>query len=127
LSRPALSLIIETSGIGWSESELQTIAALAAKAEVRTNSMAPLSWIVSLDSDNASRYKEIRGAGFAEAKQCAEKLHQLFPKDTYVQAVRIKAYEDDLEQFYRHWKERGVNIIVQKYDDFCGAQKKLQA
>jgi spiro-SPASM protein len=127
LSRSALSLIIETSGIGWKEDELETIASWTKKAEKRINGQAPLSWIVSLDSDNAARYKEVRGAGFAEAKQCAEKLHQLFPKDSYVQAVRVKGYEDDLEQFYRNWKERGANIIIQKYDDFCGSREKLQA
>jgi spiro-SPASM protein len=127
LSRPALSLIIETSGIGWNEGELETIVSLALKAEARLNGQSALSWIVSLDSDNPARYKEIRGSGFSEAKQCTEKLHTLFAKDTYVQAVRIKDYEDDLEQFYRQWKERGVNIIVQKYDDFCGSREQLQA
>ncbi len=127
LARPALSLIIETSGIGWIEAELEQIAFMAKKAGARLNGEAPLSWIVSLDSDNPSRYKEIRGPGFTEARQTAEKLFQLFPKDTYVQAVRVKGYEDDLEQFYRRWKERGVNIIVQKYDDFCGTREKLQA
>ncbi len=127
LSRPALSLVIETSGIGWNESELETIALLAAKADGRINGMAAISWIVSLDSADASRYKEVRGSGFAEAHQCAERLYHLFPKDTYIQAVRVKGFEDDLEQFYRKWKERGVNIIVQKYDDFCGSMEKLQA
>jgi spiro-SPASM protein len=127
LERPELSLIIETSGIGWNENDIQAISSLAKKAEARINGQSPLSWIVSLDSDNPARYKEVRGSGFAEARQTAEKLFQLFPKDTYVQAVRIKDYEDDLEQFYRQWKNRGVNIIVQKYDDFCGSQERLQA
>ncbi|MDR2900876.1 MAG: spiro-SPASM protein [Treponema sp.] len=127
LNRPALSLIIETAGIGWNEHDLETIASLAAKAETRINGQAPISWIISLDSDNPARYQEIRGAGFAEARQTAERLYQLFPKDTYVQAVRIKSYEDDLEQFYRKWKERGINIIVQKYDDFCESRESLQA
>jgi spiro-SPASM protein len=28
--------------------------------------------------------------------------------------------EDDLEHFFRHWKETLGNVIIQKYDDFCG-------
>ncbi len=127
LDRPALSLVIETSGIGWNESGLENIAVLAQKAEPRVNREATVSWIVSLDSDNPARYREVRGAGFAEARGTAEKLSRLFPEDTYVQAVRIKGYEDDLEQFYRQWKEKGINIIVQKYDDFCGNRGRLQA
>jgi spiro-SPASM protein len=127
LSRPALSLVVETSGIGWNEGELETIFSFAEKAETRINGQSALSWIVSLDSDNPSRYKEVRGAGFEESHQTAEKLHHLFSKDVYVQAVRIKGYEDDLEYFYRNWKEKGVNIIVQKYDDFCRSQELLQA
>ena len=127
LDRPALSLVVETSGIGWRRDELEALAVSAKQAQPRLNRMAPLSWIVSLDSGSPERYKEVRGNGLSEARQAAETLFSLFPEDAYVQAVRIKGYEDDLEQFYRQWKERGVHIIVQKYDDFCGKKEKLQA
>ena len=139
LKRPALSLIIETSGIGWKNEELQTLSRLAAQAAPRINRMAPLSWVVSLDAHDAERYKAIRGSGFPEAQACAKMLLELFPKDTYVQALRIKDFEDDIEHFYRFWKEKapqqllsagrndGSHIIIQKYDDFAGALPKLQA
>jgi spiro-SPASM protein len=61
----------------------------------------------------------------------AKKLLALFPKDAYVQAVRTAGAEDDIEKFYRSWKEAApngaANIIIQKYDDFCGALPKKQA
>jgi len=50
-----------------------------------------------------------------------------------VQAVRVKGAEDDTEKFYRYWKgiaapiQADANIIIQKYDDFCGALEKKQA
>jgi spiro-SPASM protein len=48
-----------------------------------------------------------------------------------VQAVRVKEQEEDTEKFYRYWKEaapfKEANIIIQKYDDFCGALEKKQA
>jgi spiro-SPASM protein len=63
--------------------------------------------------------------------ECAKRLFALFPEDTYVQAVRTAGAEDDIEQFYRSWKEaapRGNgSIIIQKYDDFCGFLPKKQA
>jgi len=126
LERPALSLVIETSGIGWKEDELKALATMQAAA--RKNHMAPLSWIVSLDAFDPERYKELRGPGFSEAQSCAKTLLSLFPNDAYVQAVRLKGAEDDIEKFYRFWKgENSKQVIVQKYDDFAGALPKMQA
>ena len=138
LSRPELSLVVETSGIGWKDEELNALARAAAGAAPRKNYMAPLSWIVSLDAFDGGRYKEVRGPHFTDAQACAKKLLSLFPNDTYVQAVRVKGFEDDIERFYRFWKEEGKNltagkrsdgshIIIQKYDDFAGALPKMQA
>jgi len=126
LARPALSLVIETSGIGWKADELKALA--VSQAAPRKNHMAPLSWIVSLDAFDAERYKELRGPGFSEAQDCAKTLLSLFPNDAYVQAVRQKGAEDDIEKFYRAWKGENSNqIIIQKYDDFAGALPKMQA
>jgi spiro-SPASM protein len=126
LARPALSRVIETSGIGWKEDELKALAAL--QAAPRKNHMAPLSWIVSLDAFDPDRYKELRGPGFSEAQGCAKTLLQLFPNDAYVQAVRLKGAEDDIEKFYRFWKgEDSKQVIIQKYDDFAGTLPKMQA
>jgi len=139
LAKRELSLIIETSGIGWPASELEEIAQMAKQAPERITPFLPppVSWIVSLDTNDASRYKEIRGSGFSEAVQNAKKLLELFPNNAYVQAIRINGFEDDIEKFYRYWKDTlppsasGKNtadhVIIQKYDDFCGKLPKLQA
>ena len=132
LERPSLALIIETCGIGWKDNELEQAANFARSAAVnaaRVNPLPPLSWIISLDSLDAQRYSEIRGAGFGEALGCTKKLLSLFPHDAYVQAVRTSGAEDDIEKFYRSWKETldARNIIIQKYDDFCGFLPHLQA
>ena len=140
LSRPALSLLVETSGIGWKVEELEALAKAASLSAPRKNHQAPLSWIVSLDAHDPQRYREIRGPGYAEARECAKRLLELFPRDAYVQAVRVKGFEDDIERFYRAWKDEdlprqlidagrndGSHIIIQKYDDFAGALPKLQA
>jgi len=129
LRRPELDLIIETSGIGWKDDELDKCAALARTATPGKNKFR-LSWIVSLDTADPVRYREIRGTGFAEANGLAKKLLTLFPKDAYVQAVRTAGAEDDIEKFYRSWKEitpNTSNIIIQKYDDFCGFLPRKQA
>jgi spiro-SPASM protein len=130
LDRKELSLVIETSGLGWKESELESLAEKAAGAPGRTNTLcpSPLSWIVSLDAASPERYREVRGAGFAEASGCAKKLSALFPGSLYVQALRVQGSEDDIEQFYRYWNSQsGVQVIIQKYDNFCGALPRLEA
>jgi len=131
ISREELSLIIETSGLGWKDEEFEKCLELSKNAKTRKNRLAPLSWIVSLDSADSQKYSEIRGQGFAEANGNAKKLLSLFPNDCYVQAVRLKGAEDDTEKFYRYWKELAPNgeknIIIQKYDDFCGKLEKKQA
>ncbi|MDR3160590.1 MAG: spiro-SPASM protein [Spirochaetaceae bacterium] len=127
LDRPALSLVIETSGLGWKTGELEALAILARQAAPRKNRQAPLSWIVSLDAMHPERYREVRGSGYPEAVACARQLAALFPRDAYVQAVRVKGAEDDIEIFYRAWQGAGVQVIIQKYDSFCGYLPALQA
>ncbi|MDR2632982.1 MAG: spiro-SPASM protein [Treponema sp.] len=127
LSHPELSLIIESSGLGWKPDELEQAATEAQNAPPRCNGMAPLSWILALDTQNPARYREIRGPGYAEAQATAKAVSRLFPQDAYVQAVRVKGCEDDIEHFYRYWKEAGARIIIQKYDHFCGVLPALGA
>jgi len=131
ISHDGLSLVIETSGIGWKAEELEKCAELSQKNKMNKKPIAPLSWIVSLDTVDPQRYTELHGTGFAEAVECAKKLLSLFPNDCYVQALRVSGAEEDTEKFYRYWKEncpRGEkNIIIQKYDHFCGTLEKKQA
>ncbi len=103
-------LIVETSGIGWQEGVLSRIA--------RKN-LSGLDWIVSLDSRDPEEYRSLRGEGFEEAHRTVEALQSLFPGRVYPQAVRMNENEEGLENFYRHWKNQGGKVIVQKYDHFC--------
>ena len=44
-----------------------------------------------------------------------------------MQALRIVNEEEDLERFYRAWKAKTPNVIVQKHDDFAGFMPALKA
>ncbi|MDR1249842.1 MAG: spiro-SPASM protein [Treponema sp.] len=127
LDRPELSALVETSGLGWTTAEMEGLAERACRSLPGKNHLPRLSWIVSLDAADSGRYREIRGSGFTEAAECARTLTRLFPGNAYVQALRVKGAEDDIEQFYRSWQEAEAKVIIQKYDDFCGALPKLQA
>ena len=109
LQQPGLDLVIETSGIGWQP---------GAFSRVRDTFDRPPTWIVSLDASTAEMYGKLRGPGFEEAKRSAEELLALFPSTAWVQAVRMKENEDDLDIFFKTWKARTENVIIQKYDSF---------
>ncbi len=109
--RPGLSLVVETSGVGWQDGVLNDI-------HERVGSFP--EWIVSLDAVEPALYEKLRGRGYDEAKRTAERLLELVPERVHVQAVRMQENEPALEQFFRTWKERTEKVIIQKYDHFCG-------
>jgi spiro-SPASM protein len=117
LSTAGLSLIIETSGIGWKPDAFDQIKAVCDTCE---SGNERIDWIVSLDAMDLKLYSALRGQGYTEAVSASEKLISLFPDHTYIQAVRMKENEEDLETFFRHWKEKAGNVIIQKYDHFAG-------
>ncbi|HTH14719.1 MAG TPA: hypothetical protein VMB23_10030, partial [Spirochaetia bacterium] len=79
LAKPGLRLCIETSGLGWTGADLES---LAAQAPVN------LDWIVDLDSDDPGTYQTIRGQGFTEAQAFTKRLLRLFPGRVWPQTVR---------------------------------------
>lgn len=111
LDVPGIELVIETSGVGWETGILRRLREARPKQP---------RWIVSLDASNETTYRSLRGEGFAEASRTADELLALFPERTWIQAVRMKENEEDLELFYRAWKARTENVIIQKYDPFGG-------
>ncbi|MDR0447887.1 MAG: spiro-SPASM protein, partial [Treponema sp.] len=134
LDRPALSLIIETSGCGWAGFDLEKAAEKAAAAKPRLNGQPALSWIVSL-SPSELPMPGLTGEE-SEAVSFAKKLSACFPREhgkddrVYIEAIRTSGAEDAIEQFYRSWKAYSAGdpakgssvpaIIIQKYDSFCG-------
>jgi spiro-SPASM protein len=111
LDAPGIDLVIETSGVGWEPGIFSRIKSAREKQP---------RWIVSLDASNEAAYRKLRGEGFAAAMKTADELLTLFPDRTWVQAVRMKENEEDLEVFFRTWKARTENVIIQKYDAFSG-------
>ncbi len=111
LNRKHLRLFIETSCVGWNSNIFYEIAKRGGKSP---------DWIVSLDANTPEMYGQLRGPQFDEACAAIEILLTYFPGHVYVQAVRMKSNEEDLESFYRQWKKKTGNVIIQKYDHFCG-------
>jgi len=111
LEVPGIDLVIETSGIGWPPGSIERIESGPGRRP---------RWIVSLDASGEPVYRALRGEGFSEATRTAEELVGRCPDRAWVQAVRMKANEEDLDTFYRAWKAKTENVIIQKYDSYGG-------
>ncbi len=105
-----LELLVETSGVGWSAQHLSEVAAMK---------LSSTRFIIDLDTDDEESYARVRGQGFQEARQTADTLLEAHGDRVYVQTIRMGETEQQVEAFYRAWKDRGVQVIVQKYDHYC--------
>jgi spiro-SPASM protein len=114
---PTFDLVVETAGLGWEADALRTLS----KSVIER-----CHWIVSLDAVTEKMYESLRGQGFKEALACIDTLFKLSHHNVYVQAVRMQRNEDELEQFYKKWKETSARVIIQKYDYFSGFLPQLK-
>jgi len=103
--------LVETSGVGWKSEDLERIL---------SGRYPKVTWIVCIDAYSEEVYRRIRGEGYAEAIDFASRLLERFPNSVYLQSTRMEENEEDLESFYREWKKRTENVIIQKYDHFSG-------
>jgi spiro-SPASM protein len=124
LDRPGLSLIVETSGLGWDPKVVDRIASVNAEHSgplgARAEGSGRIDWIVSLDAWSPELYAQMRGEGYEEAVAFAERLIELFPGHLHVQMVRSRDNEAELEAFWRGWKKKTDKVIVQKYSRQAG-------
>ncbi len=109
LSYAEFRLVIETSGIGWKNADIDKIGSMDSSRII---------WIISLETGDPAVYRKLRGEGLDEAAGFAAKMIADFPDSVYVQAVRMKESEEALEGFYRFWKQKTEKMIIQKYDHF---------
>lgn len=119
---PSLKLVLETSGAYWQQEQIDELLQL--------NHREPkLSLIISLDALSPELYQELRGSGQDRAHALVEYLlnsNLIRPDHIYIQAVRMKGNETDLEKFYHHWNQFGVQVIMQKYNSFAGLLEERQ-
>ena len=121
LSERGLRILIETDGLSIDESLVGKIAGIL------SSSSSKIDWIVDLDAADASFYAKVRHAPEADFERAVASVGLLsasFKGHVYPQMTRMKANEENLEKFFRYWKNpespSGGKLIVKKYDSLCG-------
>ena len=131
LAKRGLSVLIETTGVNLTPELCEKIAELASQVPTRTNGFEKIMWIVSVDAVTVETYGKLHGFDsslaekeFTTATSAVALLQKYFPGSVYPQFLRVKQNENELEQFFRFWNDKnnpsGGNLIIQKYDNFCG-------
>lgn len=118
LASQASTVLIETAGLRWDAARVE---------ELTRKGNGRLVWIVLLDAADAQEYRALRGDGFEEANAFAEKMTAAFPGCVYVQALRLKGYEETVDRFYRVWSAKTSGVIIQKHDTYCGLVPEMKA
>lgn len=126
LSYPKLSVLIETSGLNWTNQTIERIQKILHNAPARKNGMNPIYWIVCIDAVSSQMYAKIHSIDETDAttklKQAVtfvDFINKIFTNSIWVQIVRMNENEIEVEPFYRFWKDLDINIIIQKFDSFC--------
>ena len=71
---------------------------------------------VQFDSVDEKMYEKmngISGSNFQKALKTVAMLSQIFPSHVYPQFTRMNANEEQLESFYRFWKEKTFCLRIQ--------------
>ncbi|ULQ60135.1 spiro-SPASM protein [Brucepastera parasyntrophica] len=126
LAYPGLSVLIETTGLGWTEEKVEAIKNAVSGVSAGFRKQNPVNWIVSLDAVSPECYGIVHGIKekslsekyLAEALNFTDLLIKSFPGAVWPQMVRMKENEKELEHFYRFWKEKNGQVIIQKHDSF---------
>lgn len=127
LNYPELCVLIETDWINISDEFLSELKILSDKVHSlakRKNGYDPIMWLVNVDAMSQNVYEKIHpGKKLDSVFDSIKVLSNLFNDKVYAQYLRLLENEDELEFFYRTFKESNSltngKLIVQKYDDFC--------
>ena len=126
LSYKGLSVFFETDALCFTDELCQNLKSIVEKSDERTNGWQKIMIAVKLDSITEDTYKKIHNSdgSLQKAAEIVAKLNCTIPGAVYPQFVRMEENEAELEQFFRFWNEKsnpsGGNLIIQKYNSYCG-------
>ncbi len=111
-----LKLIIETDGILFNPAFSNFIVDLKSDN---------IFVIFQIDAVREETYKRIHGTEIRYPERNLRYLISKGFKNAFAQMVRMNINEDEMIEFYNMWKKEGVNVVIQKFNDFAGVLPRL--
>lgn len=112
-------LLIESNGIFWEntfyEQFLDCLKTLGLENSDR------LTVILALDSSDRKNYSKLRSVDeLSRVEENAFQLLQKRPKQTYIQILRLKENDEELDSYHKKWSAYPKQILLQKYNSYRG-------
>ncbi len=96
-------------------------------SKLDSTQIAKIHLIVNLSTLNDSTYKDLYGTknniqSILDKIEILEK--KLTTKNIYIQMIKMQEVESEIDLFFHKWEEKGMGIILQKYNSFAGKLKE---
>ncbi|TGN20459.1 spiro-SPASM protein [Leptospira idonii] len=81
-----------------------------------------LCLIVDVTTLKENRYEQIYGKNFlSSVLENIESLKQILPSTSlYVQMIKMKEVEDEIDAYFTFFEKKNINVILQKYNSYAG-------
>ena len=114
----SLTLIVESNGVLLNEENIKKLSQYPADR---------LILVFGMDSLNPKTYNTLRGADdkniFETVKGNILKFigfNEYNKSRTFVQILKMKDNNLEIEDFYNFWQSKGVQVVIQKYNHYLG-------
>ncbi|MDD5067813.1 MAG: spiro-SPASM protein, partial [bacterium] len=114
----AMNLILETNGLLFDKAVADKLSVFPAEK---------LTVIFGLDSLKEETYRALRKPDKEDAfKTVKENILYFIRRNdanklrTFVQILKMKENNLELEEFYNFWQNQGIQVIIQKYNTYAG-------
>lgn len=127
LSYDKMSVFIETDGILITDDFIEKIDVLYRERNNQLSLWSRIMISIKIDCFTDVKYRILHPECNCSIKTLMEnvaKLNKVIGNNVYPQFVRMNENEDELENFFRFWKEKESpskgQFIIQKYDNYSG-------
>ena len=76
--------------------------------------------IFDVDAVQEETYTKLHGGNLRRVERNIRYLLSKHPDNVYVQMVRMDENEEEMLSFYDQWESDGAQVIIQKYNTYCG-------
>lgn len=108
------SLILETSGLTLTDEMVRSFSVyMPSKLQI----------IFKIDAAKDQTYQLLRNSSLPRLKDNLDRFFKASEQNKYrsfVQFTKLKENLDEMEDFFRTWDSKGIQVIIQKYDSFAG-------
>ncbi|TGL48180.1 spiro-SPASM protein [Leptospira kemamanensis] len=89
--------------------------------ELEPSSKEKLCIIANVSTLKEDKYQTLYGKkGLTQVLEAVETLSKILPPNSlYVQMIKMKEVEEEIDSYFTYFEKKGINVILQKYNRFA--------